>query len=881
MESERWQQIERLYHSALARPESERAGFLKDCCAGDESLRLQVDALLESHGKAEQFMEVPALDVMARLLDGDQPQDGPFTENEGRLAGPTISHYRILEKLGSGGMGIVYKAEDTRLGRFVALKFLPEIVVVDPTAVERFRREARAASALNHPHICTIHDIGEHDGRPFIVMELMEGQTLKHRIAAGPVETTQIAQLGRQIAEALEAAHAKGIIHRDIKPANIFVTQLGQAKVLDFGLAKLLHPAGMETTIVDLVQTRGPVGTLPYMAPEQVLGREVDARTDVYALGMVLYEMITGKRPFREDLATHLTDDILNRVPPEPGQIRPNIPGPLEQITLKCLEKDRVNRYQSAREVAAALAMLSTNSAGASAVQTWRQRPWYGLTAGALTVALMASVLFLLNVGGWRGRLFNRTGSLRADSLAVLPLQNLSGDPQQDYIADGITEGVIDKLSEIPDFRVMSRNSVFRFKGKDADAQVVGRDLKVQAILTGRITRQADVLAVSAELVNVSDGSQIWGRQFRYPISELSRAQEELASAISDKLQLSAGSADRARLAKRPTDNSEAYQLYLQGRYFWNQRTRSGIKKSIELFQQAIEKDPNFALAFAGLADAYNFSNILGVSAPKQTSPEAKAAATKAILLDPQLAEAHSALGQVKSHYDFDFPGAQTEFLKAIELNPNYANAHLLYAGGYLTPMGRHAEAIAEMKKALELDPLSLPLNNYMGNTYLYAGDYEKSLQQFQHTIDLDPTFPLAHFFFASLLVEMGRYEEAIKETQRGELLLGASPEEAGAAATEFRKALQDGGPKGYWQKDLEMTLDAHKQAGAEYSAAIDLAGAYTRAGDKENAFKWLEKSYEEREGGSLTLVRWDPAFKSLRGDPKFADLLRRMGLPN
>jgi serine/threonine-protein kinase len=870
-----------LYHSALARPESERAVFLKDCCAGDEALRSQVDALLESHGKAEQFLEAPALDVMANLLAGDQPQDGLSIKEEGHLVGRTISHYRILEKLGSGGMGIVYKAEDTRLGRFVALKFLPEIVVIDSIAVERFKREARAASALNHPHICTIHDIGEHDGRPFIVMELMEGQTLKHRIGAGPMEANQIAKLGRQIAEALEAAHAKGIIHRDIKPGNIFVTELGQAKVLDFGLAKLLNPADSEATIVDMVQTRGPVGTLPYMAPEQVLGREVDARTDVYALGMVLYEMATGKRPFREDLATRLTDDILHQVPPAPSELCPTIPRPLDVITLKCLEKDPGSRYQSAREVAAALDVLATSSIVTGVAQARRQRPWYVLTAAALAIVLIASVLFSLNVGGWRSRLFNKAGSPRVESLAVLPLQNLSGDPQQDYIADGVTEGVIDKLSEIPDFRVMSRNSVFRFKGKEVDAQAAGRDLKVQAILTGRITRQAEVLAVSAELVNVSDGSQIWGRQFRYPISDLSRAQEELASAISDKLQLSVDSADRARLAKRPTDNSEAYQLYLQGRYFWNQRTPSGFKKSIELLQQAVEKDPNFALAYAGLADAYNFSNSFGISAPKESSPEAKAAATKAIILDPQLAEAHTALGTVKSHYDFDFPGAQTEFLKAIQLNPNYANGHLLYAGGYLTPMGRHAEAIAEMKKALELDPLSPVLNNFMGRTYLTAGDYEKSLQQFQHTIDLDPTFPLAHFFLAELLDEMGRYEESIKEGQRGSLLMGASPEEARAESAVFQKALQDGGPKGYWQKNLEVTLMEYKQAGTAYFVAFDLASAYARVGDKENAFKWLEKSYEEREGGSITTVRWEPAFNSLRGDPRFADLLRRMGLPN
>jgi tetratricopeptide (TPR) repeat protein len=338
---------------------------------------------------------------------------------------------------------------------------------------------------------------------------------------------------------------------------------------------------------------------------------------------------------------------------------------------------------------------------------------------------------------------------------------------------------------------------------------------------------------------------------------------------------------ERSHLAKRPTDSPEAYQLYLRGRYSWNQRTPRGVKKSIDFFQQAVEKDPNFALAYAGLADAYNFSNILGVLAPKESSPRAEAAAVKALALNPQLGEAHTALGLVRSHYHFDFLGAQREFLKALGLNPNYANAHLFYAGAYLTPMGRHEEAIAEMRKALEVDPLSLPLNNMMAETYLWSGDYQKALQQFQHTIDLEPTFPLAHFFYAGLLTEMGSYEEAIKENQTGELLSGASPEEAGALAAEFQKALQVGGPKRYWQKNLGITLKEYTRAGIQYFPTIGVASAYARVGDKENAFQWLDKSFQDREGQDITLVRWLPDFKSLHTDPRFADLLRRMGLPN
>jgi serine/threonine protein kinase/tetratricopeptide (TPR) repeat protein len=875
MDAERWQKIERVFHAALQAEPSRRAAILEDSCAGDESLRREVESLLAHHKKAETFIETPAF-ATAKPSPGSKHLPSTFGGAAPFAAGTVMAQYRLLEEIGAGGMGIVYKAEDTKLGRLVALKFLPEPLAADVSALERFQHEARAASALNHPNICTIYDIEEYQGHTFIAMEYLDGRSLKDHILGRTLGRDEISRLGIQIAEALSAAHSKGVVHRDVKPGNIVVTASGPVKVLDFGLAKLIGSQGGSAPTKSLTETHSVTGTLPYMSPEQLRGREVDARTDIYAAGVVLYEMSTGRLPFTAEISPQLIDDILNSPPPLPRQVNPKISPKLEEIILKCLEKDPEDRYQTAKEIGVDLRRMTAPSSASQRLVAIRPKR-FGATAGFVWAAIpiLALAILMIGSGYLRTTFFNPVRSI-----AVLPFADESKDASSEYIGDGITEGVINRLSEIPSLRITSRTSVFRFKGKQTDALTAGKTLNVQLLLTGRIAHQADVLTLSAELVKVEDGSQIWGHQFRYSMSDLSRAQDDLAAAVSDKLQLRLNSAEGTRLTKRVTDNSEAYQLYLQARYHLNQRTGSGLRKSIEFFQQATEKDPNFALAYAGLADAYNLSNVLGLQAPRESSPEAKAAATKALVLDPRLGEAHAALGLVKSHYEYDFPAAQRDFLKALELNPNYSNAYLFYAGAYLTPMGRHQEAIAEMKKALELDPLSLPLNSLMANTYLWAGDYERSAKQFQYTIELDPNFPMVHFFYANLLAEDGKYEQAIEESQKGELLAGAGPGEAAERAAEFRRAFRDGGPEGYWQKNLEETLKQLQAAEAQYLPALDVADAYARVGNNEKTLEWLEKSYAQRDG-NLTLVKSYPEFKDIRKDPRFRDLLRRIGLPD
>ncbi len=788
------------------------------------------------------------------------------------MIGQTLGHYRIVERIGTGGMGEVYRARDERLERDVAIKVLPTGTLTDEAARRRFRQEALALARLNHPHIATIHDFNSQDGVDFLVMEYVPGSSLAEKLAAGPLSEKETLRLGAQVAAALDAAHEQRIVHRDLKPGNIVLTSRGDVKVLDFGLAKLLQPAeGEAVTAESFAETRAGAGTLPYMAPEQLRGDPADARTDIHALGAVLYEMSTGQRPFTETQAPRLIDAILHQAPRAPSRLNARLVPQLENIILKALEKDPERRYQSARELRVDLERLAAPSTavGVAVTQPSSLRRW--VIAGAAMAALLLAVLFGFNVGGLRQRLLGRAGPAQIDSLAVLPLENMSGDPEQEYFADGMTDTLITELSKIGALKVISRTSTMRYRKSEKSIPEIGRELDVDAVVEGSVMRSGQRVRITAQLIDACTDRHLWAENYEGDLRDVFALQADVARAISKEIQIKLTAQEQARLAGPRPVNPEAHEAYLKGRYYLEKWSDDGATRAEEYFQRAIALDPNYALPYVGLAETYGFG-VPG-SDPGESKNKQRAAAMKALELDENLGEAHVSLAMLKFG-EWDFPGAETEFKRAIELNPNYAPGHHLYSH-YLMAMGRADDSLRESLKLLELDPLSPAANLHLGVHYVVFRQFDRAIEQERKTLQMDPNYIEAHRALGGAYLGKRKYEEAIPQFERAVQLSQRAPFYLGALAEAYAVA-------GRQAEARELLAEIQQRARAHPSSVVLLASIEARIygclGEREKALSKLRGAYETHEV-LLDEIRGWPVYDDFREDPRFRELVERFGL--
>jgi serine/threonine-protein kinase len=818
-------------------------------------------------------------------------------------SGARLGRYEIKSQLGAGGMGEVYLAQDTKLDRKVALKILPADVAAHQDRMKRFVQEAKSASALNHPNIITIYEIEQIDSVNFIATEFIDGETLRQRLKNGPLKLGEVLDVAAQIASALSAAHAAGIVHRDIKPENIMLRRDGIVKVLDFGLAKLterVSPDSVDTEAPTSLKTDpGTVlGTAVYMSPEQARGLEVDARTDIFSFGVLIYEMIAGRLPFEGSNTNEILASILSDKEPSPlARYAREVPAELERIVSKALRKNRDERYQTIKDLLLDLKSLkqrlefdaeversgppevrSDQAAAARAPATLGGQPAQTTPTESFVNRIkrkrqslvVALALLVIAATSLAYVLYFARPAKAIDSIAVLPLVNTSGDPNMEYLSDGISEALINSLTELQQLRVIARTTAFRYRGKEVDPQQVGRELNVRAVLTGRVRQTGDTLNIQVDLVDATTGTQLWGKQYSSRVSDALSVQQEISREISKRLRVKLTGEEQRQLAKRDTSNAEAYQFYLRGSYHWNKRGTENLKKALEQFQQAIDRDPNYALAYAGMANTYI---LLAGDAPgypeRETLQKAKAYAQRALQIDDSLAEVHTSMGAINGA-SWQWDEAEKEHKRAIELNPNYPTAHQWYSF-ILRKVGRVDEALAESKRAQELDPLSPAISNNRARVYLVKGDISSSIEESKKVIDLDPNYWPAHTTLGWAYLKQREYTEGLMEL-----------EQAVASSGRWSEPLSDLGygyaVSGKRPEALAIIKELEGKYAAEEASGAEIAAVYTGLGENDRAFAWLEKDFLARKG-NLPETRWLPQFESLRGDARYADLLRRMGL--